>query len=162
MKETQESKTGPKNATNRIQIEFAETRRVIQAGFNQLHHDNVIAQQSLNKLLESVSGLHDVLKETNEKLVSIYQEVKDVNRNIQQGNKLLAVIHNDLGTIQGQLVQLNQDINRNSQAEQALLTNIASNLDAGFKKLDGSISKSTQAIVNSQDGIKKAIYIFFF
>ena len=141
-----------------LQQEFAKTRQLIEAGFDQLHRDNRAAEKSLNALLDGVAQLHQTLQETNAELRGIKLEVKQVGEYVKRGNELLTVIHNDLGQIQGQLVKLNHDMNRNSQQEQGLLKGIAGNLDAGFDRLQGSFDASTKAIVNSQTQIRQAIH----
>ncbi|OAD23582.1 hypothetical protein THIOM_000582 [Candidatus Thiomargarita nelsonii] len=122
-----------------IRDEFAKTRKLLTEKFEQLHKDNIVAQTHLQQLLDGVDQLHQDLQVVNNNLRGIRLDVQKVAEYIDKSNQELAKLHDDLTTVQHQLVKLNDDMNRGMTAQQQMLGTVAEKLDDGFKTLHSDL-----------------------
>ncbi|KOR32424.1 hypothetical protein TI05_07335 [Achromatium sp. WMS3] len=127
-----------------IREEFQKTRQQLQDGFEQLHKDNLVLQERYRQLLQGVEQLHVDLQQVNTNLRAIHNTTIDIVTAQQQSNAHLRQLHTDLTTVQSGLTNLQTEMNQGMAAEQALLKQVAGELNQGFSTLHHDL-KSAEA-----------------
>jgi len=118
-----------------LQTEFAKTRQTLRQGFDRLHLDNLLINESLQQLVVGVEVLHHDLAEVNRNLVKIHQGLTDVQATIAQSNAHLLLLHEDLDRVRVGLIRLNQDMNQGMEKQKTLLRAVAGTVKQGFGQL---------------------------